>query len=354
MAECTIYDKLRYIQETKDLIKTAIETQDVEVLESDAFRKYAEYITEIRKVSSVNGQQGDIILKTINGEDLVGEGDLQLQVEVDLSDYYNKEEVDAKIPDVSKFITEIPSEYITESELNEKGYLTSIPDTYVTDEELSTATSDKVSQTALNEAIEGLEAKIPTVVEYTAGNGISMSEDNIISLNTISWANKDSNDYDLRAKTSNGYNVIYRITGDETIKISDTNGYTNYAIIGVNTDNVAVKTDIPTNTSDLNNDSGFITESDLKTINGETIVGEGNITIQGGTGTINIVELTQSEYNALTEYADNTFYVITDASELTIPTKTSELTKDDVYTKSEINAMIGGVSEKITEINNLL
>ena len=55
---------------------------------------------------------------------------------VDLSNYYTKTEVNAlipdtsgfalksEIPDVSKFITEIPSEYITEEELNAKGYLT--------------------------------------------------------------------------------------------------------------------------------------------------------------------------------------------------------------------------------------
>lgn len=55
---------------------------------------------------------------------------------VDLSNYYTKTEVDSlipdtsgfalksEIPDVSKFITEIPSEYITEEELNAKGYLT--------------------------------------------------------------------------------------------------------------------------------------------------------------------------------------------------------------------------------------
>ena len=71
MADCTIIDKLNYILETKDLIKTALETQDVEVLESDTFRKYSEYITEIRKVASVNGETGDIILKTINGQNLV-------------------------------------------------------------------------------------------------------------------------------------------------------------------------------------------------------------------------------------------------------------------------------------------
>lgn len=94
MAECTIYDKLRYISETKDLIKMAIESQDVEVLESATFRQYAEYITEIRKVSSVNGMQGDVVL-TIG--DLGG---------------YTKEEIEGK-----KYLTEVPSEYITEEEL---------------------------------------------------------------------------------------------------------------------------------------------------------------------------------------------------------------------------------------------
>ena len=43
---------------------------------------------------------------------------------VDLSNYYTKAQVDALIPDVSGFITEIPAEYVTESELASKGYLT--------------------------------------------------------------------------------------------------------------------------------------------------------------------------------------------------------------------------------------
>ena len=45
------------------------------------------------------------------------------------------------------------------------------------------------------------------------------------------------------------------------------------------------KPTIPTKTSELENDSGFLTEQTLKTINGESIVGEGNIEIGGGSGT---------------------------------------------------------------------
>lgn len=60
---------------------------------------------------------------------------------VDLSNYYTKAQVDALIPDVSGFITEIPSEYVTETELNAKGYLTEHQslDGYATKVELNEA-----------------------------------------------------------------------------------------------------------------------------------------------------------------------------------------------------------------------
>ena len=68
------------------------------------------------------------------------------------------------------------------------------------------------------------------------------------------------------------------------------------------------KPTIPTKTSELTNDSGFLTEQTLKTINGESIVGTGNITIEGFSG----------NYNDLT-------------NKPTIPTKTSELTNDSGF-----------------------
>lgn len=48
----------------------------------------------------------------------------QVGSDVDLSDYYTKDEVNALIPDTSSFISAIPEEYVTETELAQKGYLT--------------------------------------------------------------------------------------------------------------------------------------------------------------------------------------------------------------------------------------
>ena len=112
---------------------------------------------------------------------------------------------------------------------------------------------------------------------------------------------------------------------------------------------------VPTKLSELTNDEGFINSGqaqtqidnavsgkqdtlvsgeNIKTINNQSLLGSGNIEIQGGGETYSagegigidadniisvtgnyetIVELTQAEYDALTSYGKNTTYVITDA-----------------------------------------
>lgn len=74
-------------------------------------------------------------------------------------------------------------------------------------------------------------------------------------------------------------------------------------------------TKIPSKTSDLTNDSGFLTEHQkLKTVNGNSLVGEGDIAIEGGGGVYDVtsiydktygkgsaVEITADEYNGLLE-----------------------------------------------------
>ena len=99
------------------------------------------------------------------------------------------------------------------------------------------------------------------------------------------------------------------------------------------------KPTIPTKTSELINDSGFLTEQTLKTINGESIVGEGNIEIGGGSGTQ--VQSDWAETNTESvSYIKNkpTLSIVATSGSFNdlldkpvIPTKTSELTNDSGF-----------------------
>ena len=88
-----------------------------------------EYVTE----SELAAKGYITTLKTVNGESLIGEGDIVIQGG---NDGYTKEEADAKFQPKGEYLTAIPNNYITEDELNSKGYITTIPDEYVTDSEL--------------------------------------------------------------------------------------------------------------------------------------------------------------------------------------------------------------------------
>lgn len=61
----------------------------------------------------------------------------------------------------------------------------------------------------------------------------------------------------------------------------------------------------------------LVSGENIKTINGEDILGQGNITIQGGSGEggLKIEKLTQAEYDALGVYDSSTLYAITDSQD---------------------------------------
>lgn len=102
----------------------------------------------IVKMPFIEEESGSTDLTGYATEDYVDEAIAQAQLggsEVDLSEYAKKSE----IPDVSGFISEIPSEYITETELDEKGYITE----HQSLEGL--ATEDYVTQ-AIEDALSGI------------------------------------------------------------------------------------------------------------------------------------------------------------------------------------------------------
>lgn len=99
-------------------------------------------------------------------------------VNVNLSNYYTKKEVNDLIP--NDYLTEIPSEYITETELNSKNYITlnevkvklselvdSAPDTLNTLNELATALGNDPNFATTIASQIGLKADITVVNELS-------------------------------------------------------------------------------------------------------------------------------------------------------------------------------------------
>jgi hypothetical protein len=65
-----------------------------------------------------------------------------------LADYVTETELNGK-----GYLTSVPSQYVTDDELNAKGYLTSVPSQYVTDDELNTAISNITSKFVILEVL---------------------------------------------------------------------------------------------------------------------------------------------------------------------------------------------------------
>lgn len=90
------------------------------------------------------------------------------------------------------------------------------------------------------------------------------------------------------------------------------------------------------NVKDPNAQETLVSGTNIKTINNQSILGSGNITIQGGSGGgETVIELTQAQYDALTEYAENTTYIITDATPINM---------DDYATTGSVNTLSGQVA----------
>ena len=139
-------------------------------------------------------------------------------------------------------------------------------------------------------------------------------------------------------------------------------------------DSKADASNIPTKTSDLTNDSGYITSetdpvfnasvaknitstditnwnnkqaalvsgTNIKTINNESILGSGNINIQGGSGSSEWGNIT----GTLSDQADLQTALNSKANTSSIPTKVSQLTNDSGYqnatqVQTAINNAIG-------------
>ena len=108
----------------------------------------------------------------------------------------------------------------------------------------------------------------------------------------------------------------------------------------------------------------LISGTNIKTINNESILGSGNITIEGGGGGgTNVIELTQAQYDALTDIDPDAFYIITDAdggvSESTFTAYTAAtdaILSDKADTSAvtaSINAAVSGKQDTLVSGTNI-
>lgn len=96
----------------------------------------------------------------------------------------------------------------------------------------------------------------------------------------------------------------------------------------------------------------LVSGTNIKTINNQSLLGSGNIDIQGGGGA-NVVELTQAQYDALATKDPDTFYIITDATPIDTSTfytkaQTSSSTQIATALSEKQNVLTAGTGIDIT------
>ena len=181
--------------------------------------------------------------------------------------------------------SEIPSlnGYATESWVSSQGYLTSVPDNYVTDNELTEAINDVKYTLPI--------ASTDTLGGIKIGAGLSITEDGILSAtgggvaDSVAWENVVGRPTNLSQFTNDSGYITNSALSDYAKKseIPDVS-------------NLATKTELATKQDTL------VSGTNIKTINGTSLLGEGNINIESGGG------------SEITDVSDNKIYGRTQGS----------------------------------------
>ena len=189
---------------------------------------------------------------------------------------------------------------------------------------------------------------------YTAGSGININENNIIS-NTITSYNDLTDLPSIPTKTSELINDSDFVHENDLAEVALTGSYASLSDTPI----------IPDSTSQLTNDSGYVTGSEvstevqtaistkqdtlvsgtnIKTINNNSILGSGNLSISGGGGStdvqINGTSIVSNDVaNIITEsaYNSSTNKIATKSD---IPTQTSQLTNNSNYISYDSNGNV--------------
>ena len=315
------------------------------------------------------------------------ETNTKINSKADASDVYTKTQVDSLLTSstVTKEIESIISGYSyskndVDTKVNEKADKTTVDtlsgkvDSKVETKEYSAytaSTETKISNKADTTTVNALSTKIDTIsgnVETLSGT-VANKQDTLVSGTNIKTINNQS----LLGEGNITIEGGSTITVDKEMSKTSENPVQN-KVITATLDNYALASDIPTKTSQLTNDSGFLSEhqdisgkldtsvfenysadtdskitdkqdvlvsgTNIKTINNQSLLGEGNITIEGG-GSITIDDsMSDTSENAVQNKVIKSYV---DSNKVT---KTSELTNDSNY-------IVNGTSNDVTFNGNV-
>ena len=191
--------------------------------------------------------------------------------------------------------------------------------------------------------------------------GITVPTSNTAFTNDAGYVNSGEVETQIESK---GYLTAYTET-DPVFQASAASGISAQDITNWNakldsSDLEPYYTSAQTDTAISNATSGkqdtLVSGTNIKTINNQSLLGSGNIEIQGGSGGSNIIEITQSEYDALTAYTQGAIYVITDAQEINMDNYATTGALDSYYTSAEtdtaISNAISGKTDKVSVDSN--
>ena len=281
-----IIQDLNAIREGADLGKTAIQEETDPVWTAEKGNYYTK--TEVNTSLESKANKSEIPTVPTNVSAFTNDAGY-LTEHQSLNDYYTKTEVNASL-EAKADKTEIPSlnGYATEQWVGEQGYLT----------------EHQPLKTINGETIVG-EGNI----EITSGE----ETDPVWTAEKVNYYTKTEVNTSLESKADKteiptvptNVSAFTNDAGYLTEHQSLDNYYTK-SEVDTSLESKADKTEIPTvptNVSAFTNDAGYLTQHQtLKTINGETIVGDGNIEITSGGSDVYSVIITDFTFNSYVKF----------------------------------------------------
>ena len=254
---------------------------------------------------------------------------------VDLSNYATEAWVTEQIENVD--VTEELANYYTKEDIDNKGYLSAVPETYINETELSTALSDYATNEAVSGQIETLNEHID---EAISGLTRELQKDEMTIAAALTEL-KNTKAEKTEIPSLDGYATEQWVENQNYITGVDLSNYATTSY--VNTE-VSKKQDI------------LVSGTNIKTLNGESILGNGNITIDLGLFVVvdtlpteeseineNKIYLVQSQESGDTNVYTEYMYINNVWEEIGKYTATIDLTPYAL--KTEVEAVDGRVTE---------